>query len=261
MIGQESLISKLKLKSIDNLSQSILLLGPSGCGKHTLANEISEYYGFPLLDITENLTLDYITNIYLSASPTFYLIDTSHITEKQQNVILKLLEEPVKTTYLILLSENRASILNTIANRCVSYEFESYLPEQLAQFVTDESHTVEIINVCKTPGQVKSLNYSMLTSLINTCDNIITRLNKSISLSVALRISEKFNYKEDYDKFDIDIFFNVLSEKLTQDYIKNMNDHSLKLYNILDKYKKKMRDTRVNRKNLIDSMIMEMWVA
>ena len=67
-----------------------------------------------MLDITENISAEYIDKIMLNPNPRIYVIDLSKITEKDENVLLKFIEEPLKTSFIILLAESRNGILNTI---------------------------------------------------------------------------------------------------------------------------------------------------
>lgn len=50
--------------------------------------------------------------------------DADTMTPRAQNRLLKTLEEPHEGTIIILLSENRENLLDTIKSRCVIYRFE-----------------------------------------------------------------------------------------------------------------------------------------
>lgn len=260
MLGQEELVTKLESYSINTLPHSIMLIGEKGCGKHTLVQELSKHFNMDFEDITTTLTLDKITNIYLNPLPCFYLIDTTQINERQQNVMLKFLEEPLNNAYIILLCENRHSLLGTILNRCVIFEFKPYTKEQLSTFVKDQDNKDYILSICKTPGQVISINGRTLAKANSICDSIINKLSsKSMSLAGALTVVDFINFKDEYDKPDVNTFVNMLSDKLIEKYSKYKSNDAKHLYNILNCYINKLKDSRLNKVYLFESMIIDMW--
>lgn len=260
MIGQEKILSKLYSYTLDTLPRTIMLLGDNGCGKHTMVNELSNHFNLKVEDITTSLTLDTINDIYTKPLPQFYLIDTTQINEKQQNVILKFLEEPSKHTYIILLCESKQTLLGTILNRCLVFEFEKYTKEQLQNFVVEKDKEDYILSMCKTPGQVKSVNSKTLEDTSKLCNNIVTKLRKDkVTLASALSITNKINFKDEFDKIDLNIFFNILSTKLVEEYKLTNNKDYVKIYNTLNSYTNKFRDSRLNKSQLFESMLIDMW--
>ena len=137
MVGQDKLVAKLKSYSLTTLPHTIMLLGDSGCGKHTLVKELAEYLGLDVIDISNTISLDAILEINSRPIPTIYTIDCSLITERHQNIILKFLEEPSQYAYIFLLCTSKSMLLPTIINRCMIYEFEPYTRDVLSQFLTE----------------------------------------------------------------------------------------------------------------------------
>ena len=131
MVGQEKILNRLKAYPLYEFPHSILLLGEDGCGKHTLVDEISKYFDFEVLEITDMISLDTIIEINQRLVPTMYLINMNKLTDREQNIILKFLEEPSKNAYVVLISEGTHNLLETIVNRCILFEFEPYTEEQL----------------------------------------------------------------------------------------------------------------------------------
>jgi len=254
MVGQTNLINKLKSYTLQTLPHTLLLLGENGCGKHTLCNELSQYYNINLIDITDNITLETIENIYLNVFPSFYLVDMTKVNEKQQNMLLKLIEEPNNLTYIILLSENKLNLLNTIINRCMVYNFDNYNIEELKQFTkeTDE----RLFQLCSTPGQIKIMNVQKLDELYNLCEAIITKISLA-SFPNTLTIANKINYKEDFDKFDFNLFFKALINKCYNLYKNNQTNKNI--YDCINTYYKKSKDFRLNKNYLIQSMLINLW--
>jgi predicted AAA+ superfamily ATPase len=80
MVGQVNLINKLKSYTIDSFPQTLLLTGEKGSGKHSLVREvISPHLKLDIIDITDNISFDYILEIQLRVIPSIYLIDVTLI--------------------------------------------------------------------------------------------------------------------------------------------------------------------------------------
>lgn len=261
MVGQSKLINIIKSYTVKNFPHTVLLIGEEGCGKHTVVSEIiAPHLGLPVIDMTEYISFDYILNIRLKALPVIYLINLSVITEKQQNILLKFIEEPVVNSYIILISESDANILETIKNRCVTYRFEKYSTEELSPFIKEikEEHKNLVLKVCTTPGQVLSAARTNLDEIYALCQKMSLKLSEA-NFPNTLTIAKKINYKDNYDKFDINIFLNVLSLILFNDYIEKNNLISFKLYNKVSEYKNMLYDLRLNRELLMENMLTSLW--
>ena len=258
MIGQKRLVKKLKSYSIANLPHSILLLGESGCGKHTLIQELSTHFDLEIKDITEEISLETIEKIYTSSTASFYLIDINLINEKQQNIILKFLEEPSKNAYIFLISTSKAIVLETVLNRCMLFEFETYSKEELVQFLDFNTDVDKLLYYCHTPGQILKTSVETLNSIIDLCDNVIVNLRRAKYTNI-FKISEKFNYKDNTDKFDVDLFFRVLLERI---YLKFTTESDIilnRMYKVTSEQYKKLTDLRYNRECLMESFLSKLW--
>lgn len=256
MIGQEALIAKLKSYSIATLPHTMLFVGESGCGKHTLVKELTDYFNIDAIDISDVISLDTINDIFEKTVATFYIIDSSKIDEKKQNIILKFLEEPPVYAYIIVLCENKSMILQTVANRCIDFEFEPYTKTQLRQFMTEDDE--HILDVCSTPGQVKSLHSGDLKELESLCEKIVTKLNIA-NFANTLKITNKINLKDEYDKFDIKVFFNMLLITIKNEYAKNHDNKTYLMYNLVSEYKKRLRDSRLNLEMFMNNFLTTLW--
>lgn len=262
MLGQDK-ISKLLLKPIVKLPKSILLVGEKGCGKHTMTREISEMNNIDVIDITKSLKLELINEILISSIPHIYLIDTSEITEREQNIILKLLEEPPMCATIILLCENKTSLLDTIINRCSTFTFEQYNKDILTTFIEDKSQSDLILSLCTTPGQIVNMHTKSIQDLKDLCDKFVTKLNIA-NYQNTLTISNKINFSDEYDKFDLVIFFrmltNVLIEKIKDTKDIELNKYYTKMYLSTNNYVNKLlKDSRLNKQQLFENYLTSMW--
>lgn len=259
MIGQEKLIKRLLSYSISTLPHSILLVGEHGCGKHTVVDTLKNFYNLDLVFITDSLTLETLEDISTRLTPAFYVIDTTNITEKQQNVILKFLEEPSSLVYIVLLCENKASLLETVVNRCVVFEFEPYTRKELRSFITDDSLNIDLVlTLCNTPGRIKAVNSATLQDMNDLCLKIINKINVA-NYANTLSISEKINYDKNFDKFDAKVFLNCLMYNIIDINSKTTNKKLYSYYKIVNTYSNRMNDTRLNKEMLIENMLTELW--
>lgn len=259
MKGQEKL-SKALLKRLDELPKSILLVGPKGCGKHSIVNVLAAMNVIDVVDITESLNLESITDIMLSPHKRIYTIDTSKITEKEQNVILKFLEEPPANATIVLLAESTASLLDTIVNRCIKYAFEAYDKETLCSFIDDDSTKESLLSICETPGQIIDMHSKNINELRDICSKAITSMHKA-SYQNALSLSDKINFKDEYDKFEMWMFFKMIKDVAVKMSIECGSDmrHCIDVYNTTREYERMAVDSRLNKSQLFDNYITRLW--
>lgn len=259
MVGQKKLISKLSKYTIDTYPHSSIFLGEKGSGKHLIVNYLKDsVLKLPLLDITENISYEYITRIYMNPNPSIYLIDTSHMMEKEQNIILKFLEEPLKTAFVILLCENKNNLLSTIQNRAVIFEMDLYTKDELATFVTSKENIDIITSVVRTPGKIINTNDSNIKDMYDVCTRIVDKLDKA-GFSNTLTIANKINYKDEFNKFDIFIFLDMLSYLLFKNYLETNNKVKYNMYKLTSDFKKCLIDDRINKEIFMYNFLTKLW--
>jgi len=260
MIGQRKLLQQLNKYTIDNFPRSTMLIGEKGMGKHTLVNYIKDnILHLPVVDITEDLNSDFIKQIYLNPNPLIYVIDFTGITEKESNTMLKLIEEPINTSFLILLVDNKNTVLNTILNRCIIFELEQYTKEELKEFTKNCNNEDLILNIVRSPGKIIETNLdSYVQDLYNLCNTIVTKIDKASYLN-TLTITDKINYKDEYNKFDLDLFFDCLTYCYYSDFIGNKNNKSLKCYLYTIESRKKLVDKRLNKELFMSNFLSNLW--
>lgn len=272
MIGQKELLQKIDSYTIKTFPRTSLFLGDIGCGKHTLIKYISTKYNIDAIDITSKISYEYLSSLILASDLTIYYIDMTQLTEKQQNIILKTIEEPCETAIIILLSTNTSYLLPTIQNRCITFEFQKYSKEELTYFLNqknndvndvknDTINNISIFSICQTPGQILLLQKCQLNEMADICNKIVTKLSKA-SFQNTLSLSKKFKYDESAtnEKIDINLFLKMLLTFLKNDFIINNNDISNKLYNIVSKdYKKLLIYQKLNKEYFMNSLLIDMW--
>ena len=119
MIGQHKLISELNVYTTETLPQAIMLLGPKGCGKHTLAANLAERLEIELLNVDPSIEPDELLEYQLWPNMRLYVLDFTDLLEKQQNKFLKFLEEYRENVRIVVLANSEVGILSTVLSRCV----------------------------------------------------------------------------------------------------------------------------------------------
>ena len=230
VIGQEKLVKALEGYTLETAPKTILLLGQSGCGKSWIANAFAKQLDLEVVVVQPDSTAEKLIEYYQCPINKMYLIDLKDIVEKDQNKFLKFIEEPSKTMNIILMAESTVGILPTILNRCVKYVFEPYTPEQLKQFDWAVNCSEEIAyEICKTPGQLLELSADNLDQALGLCRAIVSSVDKA-NYANTLSIVTKINLKDDVKKIDFKLFFDLMTYAAFDDYKKNNNELSFKIY-------------------------------
>lgn len=234
IIGQEKLVNKLKSYTFISMPKTLLFIGETGCGKHFISDKFSKYLGIELVEITAQTTTEELIEYYQSSLPRIYLINLSNFVEKQQHKFLKFIEEPASNMRVILTAESEVGILPTILNRCIKYIFEDYSIEQLKQLnwiLTEENKL--IYKICKTPGQLLNLaSVDNLDQIQLTCEYLVKNI-VGMPYLACINISYQINYKDEFKKFDFDLFFRMLIQTAYEEYILNRNEIAFELYKYL----------------------------
>lgn len=249
IIGQEKLMSIIDLYTIQTLPKTLMLIGPNGCGKRTIAKYIADKFNFDFIEIEDGVESDSIIDFLHKTIDTLYLIDLNKFSEKQQNQFLKFIEEPSKSAYIVITTSSETNVLNTVLNRCIKYHFEPYTKEQLEQ-ITNTTINDIAFKMFKTPGKLLNLTNDSFNSILELADKVVHKINFA-TYSNALVISTKINYKDLYNKIDFNLFFDAVEFLALEDFIKNNNKQSLTIFKVTNKFKQ-----YINRPNLIKEALM-----
>lgn len=145
VVGQDSAISTIK-KAIERgkIPHSILLTGPSGVGKTTIARILKTHLkcgkqDFFEINCADFKGIDMIRDIrkYMNLSPIsgetrIWLIDEAHkLTNDAQNAFLKYLEDTPKHVYFMLATTDPQKLIKTILTRCTEIKLQGVAAKSL----------------------------------------------------------------------------------------------------------------------------------
>lgn len=251
MIGQEVLVNKINNLTLDTLPRSLILLGETGSGRHSLFNLINDKLNIPSFDITDSITKENIDEIYLKVEPIIYLINLDNISVKEENMILKLVEEPLKNAYIIFIAKTRTTILPTILNRCQVWELKPYTKDDLIKIT---NATPDIVEFCNTPGQIiqmQKLGYN-INDITNLCNKIIDCIGNA-RFSNTLTLTNKLAFNNEINKWNYDIFI-----KIFQYVIKNrikQGDKLFAVYKVINQLNRDSQIPHINKQQLFENCL------
>lgn len=256
MIGQQRLKNKIDSYTLSTFPRSVLLVGDLGSEKAEICEYISQKFDIPMYDITELISDEYINDIYSMPSSGLYVIDCTKLSEKEQNIILKFYEEPNDYIHIILMCENRYGILETIQNRSHVLTMDSYSKEELEPLCNPDTKD-SILKIANTPGTVEDLNYVDLAGLEKLCKTILDSLSRA-NYQNTLTISNKVNFKDEYDKYPLWAFIRMLSVVILS-YIDEGKLSDSSLYWCVDEFNKTY-EPLLDKKRYFENMLTNMWL-
>ena len=259
IVGQTQLTKLMLDSNLGSFPHSLLLVGEKGCGKHLFANAFASHFGYELIDITELLTNDLLVELSLKPTITFCLVDLTQLTEKEQNILLKSLEDAPEHLYFILLAETLSYVLDTVVNRCYTAEFAPYSVEELKQFLP-AGQSEELLQYFRTPGKLLSAQKTNLEEMLKICNILLDKL-ETVNYANLLVVASKINYKDEYDKYDLDLFMGVLIHLARSKYVETKKDLYRKCYNICQTENKKLEDKRLNKQYFVYNLLTNLWEA
>lgn len=226
------------------IKNAYLFCGPAGCGKTTsariFANKINDNKGLPIeIDAASNNGVEQVRTIIedakfkpLDSNYKIYIMDECHmLSTGAWNAMLKLLEEPPKTTIFILCTTDPQKIPATILSRVQRYDFQKIsfegIVNRLSYIIEQENKatnkTVDI-NLDKIKYEQEALKYIAKIADGGMRD-AISLLDKCLSYNITLTIENvvKALGISDYENLD-KLLLNILNknEKICIDIIENI---------------------------------------
>lgn len=252
--GQEKICLRIDSLTLDSFPRSLMLVGAKGGGKHLIVDYIARKFNLQTIDITTTLDQESIEELYNRVEPYLYIINANELSVKEENTILKFIEEPLKNSYIVLLAETDIGLLQTILNRCQIWYLQNYTKEFLKTFVTTNDY---VLNIATTPGQVKELCNTSFDSMLELANKIIDKIHVA-SVANTLTLSNKINFKDDSSKFDVKLFTDILLNRLVE-YSKNSTDPKYSsAYYLTSELKKKLHVKSLDYKALFEGYLINL---
>ena len=253
MIGQSRLKNLVHSFTVESFPKSLLLVGEQGCGKHTFLKEVIQpHLDHIVQDITSTISFELLLNIALNTTPSIYLIDVDLITEKQQNILLKFVEEPPTNANIVLISSSLTNVIPTVQNRCVLWYFDSYSNEELENFTSD----LTLLQYIRTPGKLQNTTISDVKSIEELCNKLFTQIDKA-SLSNLLTVSEKISWSDKIEGYDKDIFYDILLKTCLELF--KERKVNIFAYRLTDSYVNEFKSKILfDRKRLFEKYLVEL---
>lgn len=230
MIGQTKLRQELSQLILNNkLPHLMIFCGEKGSGKRTLAHYVSALLDAVHVDCDRSVDAvrEVIEASYKCTLPTVYVIpEIEKASIQAQNALLKITEEPPRSAYFILTTQNSDFVPYTIKSRgrLGLFYMEPYTEEELVKYA-DGALDSEVLEIARTPGDIEELK-SMNTKAVeftNFCNNVFYNLG-IVSGPNALKITQYFKLKEHDEGYSPDLFFKAMLTK----YCAKMRDTDVK---------------------------------
>lgn len=201
--------NQIKTNTIKN---TYLFTGPAGCGKTTsariFANMINEGQGNPIeVDAASNNGVEQVRKIIeeakfkpLDSKYKIYILDECHMLSiGAWNAMLKLLEEPPKTTIFIMCTTDPQKIPKTILSRVQRYDFNKIsldgIVERLKYIIKEEQSGLVDLDAIKFIAKTAEGGMRDAISMLDKC----LSFNKDLTVEnvvKALGISDYDNLND-----------------------------------------------------------------
>lgn len=256
VIGQEKISKKIQQSTIDTFPRTLMLVGERGAGKYTLCAYACAYLNLKSEDITDRLSLETIEEISQRVEPQMYIIRINEVSVREENLILKFLEEPTKSAFIVLLADTENGILQTILNRCNIWHLQYYSKSVLETFTTMGADC-RVLDIARTPGMVLQMCSHPFGEMLDLSNKIINKIGGA-TLPNTLSLTDKMAFKNEKDKYDIDLFIEILVGAVAK-HCRDTNDKRLyEAYRITNNLNRDIRVTNADKKALFDKYLVEL---
>lgn len=209
LVGLKKIQQVINSATQSTWPKSTIIQGEKGSGKHTICTILAENLGVDITNITDKINKDVIDEIYENYNISLYIIDGDILTVKAQNTLLKLLEEPPKNVFLVIVVEKAEVLLPTVRNRCQIYSMDTYSEEELKQFIDDSLDIEALLAIAHTPGQIQQIKEYNLEELQKLAETIYLKIHVA-NYANTLSILKKIGFKQEKEKYDPRILSRIL---------------------------------------------------
>lgn len=273
MVGQENLKSTIDSLINTGFPRFVIITGPKGQGKKTLAKYIVSKLNYPC--IISGIKVDELRTIidmaYKQTEPIIYIIpDSDKMSIGAKNSLLKVIEEPPNNAYFIMTLQSIENTLETIKSRCQELKMENYTEEEINSFIDLINYNLSsldkciIKDICQNYYEIELLNKYGVTDFYNYVEKVVDNVYKVQSAN-SFKLTEKLDLKNDDTKYDLKIFFetyrsicinrlvNICDDEDEQDLFKKYGNSISKT----SEYISKLSITGISKQSLVDMWILD----
>jgi len=195
--------------------------------------------------------INYTNKSSFNNQPKIILIDhLENLNINSSNALLKILEEPNKNTFFILILDSNKNILQTIKSRCLNFKISHGFKKNIMitnKLIDNDIMQLlnkDLINYYSTPGEyINLINFSLKHKIDIKKNNLHNFLQ--------ILINENFYKKDNFINLYIYNFIELYFLKIF-----NKSDYKNKIYLLYSEFIKKINYTK--KFNLdVDSLFME----
>jgi replication-associated recombination protein RarA len=191
--GQDHILDALK----QHLPRVVLLDGPQGTGKSTIAEYLAQFHGFEDSDVLKSYmglsggrarTIERFTQTAPMGFDKLVIVDISQASETSLNSLLKTIEETA--VYFILLTS--VPVLATVVSRAVSYNVHYLSSEDIAGILVEKknfSSAAATVIAERARGQVSNAFLHQKTNDLKPAIAVVLKAFRELDPAVLERVS------------------------------------------------------------------------
>lgn len=258
IIGQNDILDRIDACSLDTLPRSILMVGPKGCGKHTICNYLAWSHQLDLKELDNKVTDEAVEEILMWPNPRLYIVDLDQALPKLQNTLLKLIEEPPVGAYIVGLAESLITVLPTVQNRCQKWIFKGYSKQNLEQFIEPANLSKKdvLLSLFTTPGQLIAGQNQDLSKVIDLANKMIDKIINA-SYSNTLSIVDKIAFKREEEKIDLLTLVRVLNRQIVDKIIELDDNMYYQMFSLISQLEHRL-EFSISKQRTFEEFLIEL---
>ena len=101
-------------------------------------------------------------------------------------------------------------------------------------------------------------NFDSFAEALELADKVIKKINIA-SYPNTLSIASKVNYKDEYDKINVETMFDLLCFTMLSEYKHTHDINILKMYQLTAEHRKSLLDKRLNKQLHFENYLSKLW--
>lgn len=260
----ETFIEELvKLYECDNFPTFAIIQGGRGSGKsyilETLAASVLNGHKVFVGNSVDEVR-QMIQNAYKVAGETTYFIDNADALSMQaKSALLKVTEEPPKKARIVIAVEDTNNLLDTIISRGTVFRVPKYKSTEILSYCIDDlkattSDADIVARLVSTPGDAKLLLDSNPKEFYDFVSQVYDCID-TVSGSNSFKIADRINFKDDAEKYDLELFWSAYMTVCLEHMWDEMNTITQEIL-VTSKCKQKLRVKGINKSAVFDEWIL-----